>query len=193
MMIWAPFAKSPNCASQIVRKLGSELEFPYSKPSTAISERTVVHAKLFVLAQLFQRIINLTGVHVVVTGVAVGERAAHAILAERRTELPRGSSIRKHLRHAPIDRQFSRAHLLALFDKLRELRMDVEAFRRRGDLFRHTANGFNVGAGLRTCVKSLSVGRRKPSHFPPKACGLNFGGASLTLSRIFCRLSIFSL
>jgi hypothetical protein len=36
----APLAKSPNCASQITRALGSALEKPYSKPSTASSEST---------------------------------------------------------------------------------------------------------------------------------------------------------
>ncbi len=38
MMTWAPLAKSPNCASQIVKPSGMSKEWPYSKPSTAASE-----------------------------------------------------------------------------------------------------------------------------------------------------------
>ena len=36
---WAPLAKSPNWASHRVRVLGSASEKPYSKPSTASSDR----------------------------------------------------------------------------------------------------------------------------------------------------------
>ena len=36
----APFAKSPNCASQMTSAFGSAVEKPYSKPSTASSEST---------------------------------------------------------------------------------------------------------------------------------------------------------
>ena len=38
MITWAPLAKSPNWASQIVSARGSVIEFPYSKPSTPNSE-----------------------------------------------------------------------------------------------------------------------------------------------------------
>ena len=38
-MTCAPFAKSPNCASQIVNVFGSTKLYPYSKPRTANSER----------------------------------------------------------------------------------------------------------------------------------------------------------
>ena len=36
---WAPFAKSPNCASQIVKVSGSTKLYPYSNPSTASSDK----------------------------------------------------------------------------------------------------------------------------------------------------------
>ena len=40
MMIWAPLAKSPNCASQATRASGASTEYPYSNPTAAYSEAT---------------------------------------------------------------------------------------------------------------------------------------------------------
>lgn len=41
MMIWAPLKKSPNWASQIMRLLGCSMLIPYSKPSTASSDKAL--------------------------------------------------------------------------------------------------------------------------------------------------------
>ena len=38
MMVWAPFAKSPNCASQSTRASGRSTEYPYSNPIAANSD-----------------------------------------------------------------------------------------------------------------------------------------------------------
>ena len=38
MMIWAPLAKSPNCASHATRASGDSTEYPYSKPTAAYSD-----------------------------------------------------------------------------------------------------------------------------------------------------------
>ena len=37
MMVCAPFAKSPNCASQSTRASARSTEYPYSKPIAAYS------------------------------------------------------------------------------------------------------------------------------------------------------------
>lgn len=42
IIICAPFAKSPNCASQMTRQLGLWMDYPYSKPSTAYSLKSVL-------------------------------------------------------------------------------------------------------------------------------------------------------
>ena len=41
-MIWAPLKKSPNCASQMMRLSGCSTAMPYSKASTASSERILL-------------------------------------------------------------------------------------------------------------------------------------------------------
>ncbi len=38
MTIWAPFTKSPNCASQRTSASGAEIEYPYSNPTAAYSD-----------------------------------------------------------------------------------------------------------------------------------------------------------
>jgi hypothetical protein len=43
-MTWAPFAKSPNCASQILSVFGLAIEYPSSYPRTANSERWELEA-----------------------------------------------------------------------------------------------------------------------------------------------------
>jgi hypothetical protein len=39
-MIWAPFQKSPNWASQATRSSTASTEYPYSKPTQAYSDRS---------------------------------------------------------------------------------------------------------------------------------------------------------
>ena len=41
IIIWAPLAKSPNCASHKTSDSGSDKEYPNSKPSTANSDKSV--------------------------------------------------------------------------------------------------------------------------------------------------------
>ena len=47
-MTWAPFAKSPNCASHNTKVSGSDREYPNSKPKTANSDK-----KLSIISNFF--------------------------------------------------------------------------------------------------------------------------------------------
>ena len=80
---WAPLAKSPNCASQMVRVFGSASEKPYSKPSTASSDSAEFDALEVRLARadVVQRRVVLFGGLIDDVAVALHEGAAHAVLA----------------------------------------------------------------------------------------------------------------
>ena len=83
MMTCAPFTKSPNCASQSVRQLGSVVEKPYSKPSTASSDssESMTVKRGWLGRQVLQRDVGSPLFWSVPHGVAMEERAAAAVLA----------------------------------------------------------------------------------------------------------------
>ncbi|MCY1505896.1 hypothetical protein D9M68_401240 [compost metagenome] len=109
------------------------------------------HARLAVI-EVGQRYVDRTVLLAVQHGVTVGEGAAADVLAghAHRVAFEQQGRVRQVLGEAPVDRQAAGGHLLAVFEDLRNLALDDEAFRGCQQLAGQFLQGLQVEAGVVT-------------------------------------------
>ena len=83
MITWAPFAKSPNCASQMLEHVrrGDRVAVLEAEAGVLGERRVVDLERGLGSGSVLHRAVRLAGAHVVQHDVAVGERAALGVLA----------------------------------------------------------------------------------------------------------------
>ena len=165
-MIWAPFEKSPNCASHNVSVWGiGDAVAVVESEHAEFAERAVVDTELrLILRHVLQRDVTLAVFEIVERKMALTECAAPGILAAQahRDSLKNEASECDGFGEGPVDRSIFSEGFAALLHESVELGMNVKRGRQECDTVNHLLQHVARDCGGRDLARGRNGGIEHP-------------------------------